>query len=49
MLGSADEDADFLSKSLAELSEPPVSVRSVGPVIGVHTGPGVIGIVLRKA
>ena len=45
----ADEDADFLSKSLAELSETPVSVRSVGPVIGVHTGPGVIGIVLRKA
>ena len=49
MHGSADEDAGFLSTSLAELSETPISVRSVGPVIGVHTGPGVIGIVLRKA
>ena len=49
MHGSADEDAEFLSTSLAELSETPISVRSVGPVIGVHTGPGVIGIVLRKA
>lgn len=43
------ESAAALLAHLESLSDKPVVSGQIGAVVGVHTGPGAIGIVLRKA
>lgn len=42
------EDQQALVRDLQPLTAAPVISGSVGPVIGVYTGPGVVGVALRK-
>jgi len=43
--GGCEEDAGILAKSLRrELGDEGISVSPIGPVIGMHTGPGALGI-----
>lgn len=42
---NCEEEAKGLGKILQEKVSMPVSIASVGPVIGTHVGPGTIGIV----
>jgi DegV family protein with EDD domain len=47
--GTSPEDAAALATDLGDLTPSPVLAASVGAVIGVYTGPGVIGVATRRA
>ncbi len=47
--GTTPDDAAALVADLADLTPNPVLTGSVGAVIGVYTGPGVIGVAARRA
>lgn len=45
MQGNAKEEAEYLFNELKKIKKiKDISIGEVGPVIGVHTGPGVVGI-----
>ena len=43
------EEVEMLLRQLEPLSDRPVIDGKIGAVIGVYSGPGVIGVALRKA
>ncbi len=46
--GQAQEAGDFLARTLSESLKKPVDIlTSVGPIIGVHTGPGTVGAAIQ--
>ncbi len=46
--GQAREAGDFLAQTLSETLKKPVDIlTSVGPIIGVHTGPGTVGAAIQ--
>lgn len=46
---TSDEEVQGLTEFLTPLSKEPVLSARVGTVIGTYTGPGVVGVALRKA
>jgi len=48
--GTTPDDADMLAQRVREhLSDVPVHVGRLGPALGVHGGPGIIGMVVVRA
>jgi DegV family protein with EDD domain len=48
--GTTPEDADMLARRVRErLPQVPIHVGRLGPVLGVHGGPGIIGMVVVEA
>jgi DegV family protein with EDD domain len=48
--GTTPEDAETLAKRVREhLPDVPIYVGRLGPALGVHGGPGIIGIVVVEA
>ncbi len=46
--GQAKDSAEYLSKALTDALSKPVDIfTKVGPVIGVHTGPGTVGAAIQ--
>jgi len=46
--GQAKDSAEYLSKALSDALSTPVDIfTKVGPIIGVHTGPGTVGAAIQ--
>ena len=41
---NCEEDGLELAKALEAKLNIPVKIQSIGPIVGVHVGPGIIGI-----